>query len=80
MVDQKAREINPNRNPTATLSLDDRAEFPLGRATDEELTAIVDRLRRRGVDLGATPAGRDLRQILQTEKARRGASAKWLVP
>jgi len=80
VVDSKANEINPNRNPGLKFSLDDRKEFPLGSATNEELTAIVDRLRAKGVDLGATPAGKELRRILEVEKARRGASARWLVP
>ena len=79
-VDQRAREINPSRNRPLTISLDDRVEFPLGSATNEELAAIVDRLRERGIDLGKSEPGRNLRDILQVEKARRGASAKWTVP
>lgn len=79
-VDQRAREINPGRNPQLAISLDDRVEFPLGSATNDELAAIVARLRDRGIDLGATEAGRNLRGILQGEKERRGASAKWTVP
>jgi hypothetical protein len=80
VVDQRAREINPGRNPQLTISLDDRVEFPLGSATNEELAAIVGRLRERGIDLGGSEPGRRLREILQREKERRGAWAKWTVP
>jgi citrate lyase gamma subunit len=80
VVDQRAREINPNRNRELELSLDDRVEFPFGSASDEELAAIVDRLRQRGVDLSASEAGKALRDILQREKERRGAMAHWTVP
>jgi hypothetical protein len=79
-VDQRAREINPSRNRSLTISLDDRVEFPLGSATNEEIAAIVDRLRERGIDLGKSEPGRNLREILQREKERRGAWAKWTVP
>jgi hypothetical protein len=78
-VDQKAKEINPNRNPTLPSSLDDRAEFPLGGATNQEIAAMVDKLRQRGIDLDATPAGRELRRLLQVEKERRGAGASWVL-
>src|SRR6266516_7731102 len=80
IVDRRAREINPGRNPTLEISLDERVEFPLGSATNEELAAIVDRLAEREVDLGGSEEGLCLREILRAEKERRGASATWSVP
>jgi hypothetical protein len=79
VVDEKAREINPHRNPTLEASLDERAQHPLGSATNKEISAILDRLRQRGVDLNATEAGGKLKTILLEEKNRRGASATWSV-
>jgi Domain of unknown function (DUF4157) len=79
VVDEKARQINPNRNPTLEASLDERLQYPLGSATNAEITEIVARLRARGVDLDATPAGREVKRILLDEKQRRGASATWEV-
>ena len=80
VVDEEARKKNPNRNPTLASSLDDRGDFPLGSATNEEITAIVDRIVKRGIDLGASEEGKRLREILSIEKERRRASAKWTVP
>ena len=80
VVDQRAREINPNRNRLLRLSLDERVEFPFGSASNEELAAIVDRLRERRIDLGASLAGVELRKILGREKQRRRAWARWTVP
>jgi hypothetical protein len=79
VVDEKAREINPNRNKTLPASLDDRAAHPLGSASNAEIARIVETLKQPGVDLD-TPAGANLRAVLAAEKQRRGASATWEVP
>ncbi|BDV31555.1 eCIS core domain-containing protein [Microbacterium terricola] len=68
------------RNPSLKAALDDRSEFPLTSATNEEIGAIVDRIRARGIDLGATERGRELREILRIQKLRAGHSATWVVP
>jgi hypothetical protein len=78
--DARAREINPNRNRTLEASLDDRIEFPLGRASNEEIQAMIDALNAAEIDLAASAAGLKFRDILKVEKARRGAWAKWTVP
>ncbi len=78
--DARAHEIDPNRNPTLAAPLDDRIEFPLGRASNEEIQDIIDALNDAKINLGDTDAGRQFRKILETEKARRRAWATWQVP
>jgi Domain of unknown function (DUF4157) len=78
--DTRAREINPNRNPTLKASLDDREQFPLGKASNAEIGKIVDAVDRAGIDLDSSEAGLRLREVLRVEKGRRGASATWRVP
>jgi len=77
-LDQVAQRFGRN---TGAAALDDRAEFPLASATNAELTAIVDTIRAKGIDLGQTPSGRELREILRREKQRRsGRASDWTVP
>jgi hypothetical protein len=84
VLDQEAKKTGTPRNPTLPASIDDRIDFPLGSASNQEISDIVDAtrdaVRRRGVRLQDTDAGNKLRTILTTEKARRGASATWTVP
>jgi hypothetical protein len=83
--DSAARKINPNRNRTLEISLDDRLESPLKSATPSEVAAIVESLKQPGVNLD-TPAGKELRDALTKYKAERegpnrtGKDTPWEVP
>ncbi|MFE9775571.1 DUF4157 domain-containing protein [Streptomyces sp. NPDC005931] len=82
VVDNLAHIFNgkrTKRNPVLPASLDDRAEFPLGSAGNEEIVEIIRALKQPGVDLDG-PAGTRLREILTVEKARRRGWATWEVP
>lgn len=79
IVDEPARVINPNRNPTLEFSLDVRADAPFREATDQEIGEIVKAIKDSGVDLGKTWTGRSLRRFLKAEKDLRPSST-WEVP
>jgi hypothetical protein len=79
IVDEPARVINPNRNPTLEFSLDVRATAPFREATDDEISAIVKAIGDGEIDLGKSAAGRRLRAFLDAEKKLRPFST-WIVP
>jgi hypothetical protein len=86
VLDQEAKKIGTPRNPTLPASIDDRSEFPLGSASNQEISDIVDatrdavRARGPGARLQDTDAGDRLHKILTAEKARRHGDATWTVP
>ena len=79
IVDEPARIINPNRNPTLEFSLDVRSDAPFREATDKEITDIVKAIEDGGIDLSKTQRGRELRSFLEAEKKLRPSST-WEVP
>jgi hypothetical protein len=79
IVDEYARLLNPNRNPTLRFSLDVRATAPFREATDAELTTIVQAITDGKIVLSRTQAGRALRDALEAEKKLRPSST-WTVP
>ncbi|MGW6194615.1 eCIS core domain-containing protein [Kribbella sp. NPDC055110] len=86
VLDQEAKKTGTPRNPTLPASIDDRIDFPLGSASNQEISDMVDAtrdaVRARGpqAHLRDTAAGQKLHDILTIEKTRRGASATWTVP
>ena len=79
IVDEPARVINPNRNPTLEFSLDVRTTAPFREATDDEISAIVKAIEDRQINLGKSAGGRRLRAFLDAEKKLRPFSM-WTVP
>jgi hypothetical protein len=79
IVDEPARVINPNRNPTLEFSLDVRTAAPFREATDEEIVDIVKAIKDGQIDLSKTWAGKRLRDFLAAEKKLRPSST-WEVP
>ncbi|GIE88165.1 eCIS core domain-containing protein [Actinoplanes regularis] len=77
--DAVARLINPSRNKSLKVSLDDRLENPLASARPAEVAAIVESLKGPGVNLN-TPSGERLRSALRDYKFRNRAAAPWEVP
>lgn len=83
IVDEPARVINPNRNPTLEFSLDVRANAPFREATDEEIADIVKAIKNRPIAVPETEAQKQalerIRGFLADEKKLRPSST-WEVP
>lgn len=90
IVDESARVMNPNRNPTLKFSLDVRTNAPFREATDAEIANIVKAIKNRKIIVPKTEeakqklakqeqALKELRGLLEAEKKLRPASA-WEVP
>jgi hypothetical protein len=79
IVDEVANSWK-HRNPTLPASIDDRLGQPLQSMHNEEVKDLIDALNKNKIDLGATPEGRRLRDLLKSLKADRGHSAQWVIP
>ena len=67
-------------NPDGTSVRRASMERTLARAHNSRIEDLLSTLRAHGIDLSSTEAGRDLREALRNEKARRGSRARWEVP
>jgi flagellar biosynthesis GTPase FlhF len=77
VVDKEAASFR-DRNPTLPASLDERTENPLRSMTADELENLIAEIKKKGIDLGKTDAGRQLRQELTKEAA--AWNRKWDIP
>ena len=80
IVDDAARVMNPNRNPTLKFSLDVRTQnAPFREATDAEMESVVKAVKDAGIDPSKALARQRLLDALAEEKKLRPSST-WTVP